>query len=343
MKRTSVIFKNPHKIELRQDSLPSPRQDEVLIQTRMSAISAGTEMLLFRGRFPSKLLADEHIRALAHEFKYPFKYGYASIGQVLEIGPSVPENLLNRNVFCFHPHESHYTAKQDQLINIPADIDLLDALFLPNTETAVNFLMDGQPVIGEAVVVFGQGVVGLLTTALLATLPLSALVTLDKFPARRKKSLEVGAHFALDPEASDLTDALAAALDSGYGENSADLAYELSGNPAALNQAIASAGFGARIVIGSWYGTRKTELNLGARFHRKRINLISSQVSTLSPKFSGRWSKARRLNVAWDMIRRLKPADFITHRFDIQQVKDAYELLNDRPQDAIQVILTYDQ
>ena len=320
MKRTSVIFKGPHEIGLQQDVLPSPQKDEVLIQTRFSAISAGSEILVFRGQISSKLPADEKIRALKHEFKYPFKYGYASIGRILAVGPEVPESLLNRNVFCFNPHESHYTAHQDQLIAIPEDIDLPDALFLPNMETAVNFLMDGRPVIGEVVVVFGQGVVGLLTTALLAMLPLRKLVTLDKFPVRRNKSLDLGAHITLDPNDTNLTEIMAAALKSENDENRADLVYELSGNPGALNQAITTAGFGSRIVIGSWYGDKKAELILGVRFHRKRIHLISSQVSTLSPKFTGRWSKARRLDVAWDMIRRLKPASFITHRFDIQQI-----------------------
>jgi threonine dehydrogenase-like Zn-dependent dehydrogenase len=42
------------------------------------------------------------------------------------------------------------------------------------------------------------------------------------------------------------------------------------------------------------------------------------------------------------MIRRLKPAGFVTHRFDIQRAREAYELLDKRPQEAIQVVLTYD-
>ena len=342
MKRTSVIFKNPHEIELMQEALPSPRKNEVLIQTRMSAISAGTEMLVFRGQIPSKLPADENIRALNHTFEYPLKYGYASIGEVVAIGPAAPQSLLNQDVFCFNPHESHYTARPDQLVTIPEDIDLLDALFLPNMETAVNFLMDGRPVFGEVVIVIGLGVVGLLTTALLTMLPLKKLITLDIFPVRRNKSLGLGADITLDPNDTNMTETLAAVLKSNNDEKWADLVYELSGDPKALNQAITSAGFGSRIIIGSWYGNKKTELNLGARFHRKRIQLISSQVSTLSPKFTGRWSKERRLKVAWDMIRRLNPASFITHRFNIQQAKDAYELLDTRPQEAVQVILTYD-
>jgi 2-desacetyl-2-hydroxyethyl bacteriochlorophyllide A dehydrogenase len=342
MNCTSVIFKNPYEIELLQGSLPSPRSGEVLIKTHLSAISSGTEMLVYRGQFPPKLPVDKNITKLAHEFRYPLKYGYTTIGRVVETGPTVSKNWLDRMVFCFHPHESHFVARQDQLIPVPADIDPEDALFLPNMESAVNFLMDGRPIIGEAVVVFGQGVVGLLATAQLATLPVSCLVTLDKWSLRRKKSLAVGAHFTWDPAAPDLQDELAAICESRSGNKNADLIYELSGNPAALNQAVDIAGFGTRIVIGSWYGTKKATLDLGAGFHRNRIRFISSQVSTLAPEFSGRWSKDRRLNVAWEMIRRLKPADFITHRFDIHRAREAYELLNERPAEAIQVVLAYE-
>jgi 2-desacetyl-2-hydroxyethyl bacteriochlorophyllide A dehydrogenase len=342
MNRTSVIFKNPYEIELRRDTLPSSREGEVIIKTHMSAISAGTEMLVYRGQFPPTLPVDDNIKALTHKFEYPLKYGYTSIGHVVETGPGVAKDWLNRMVFCFNPHESHYAARLDQLIPIPADIDPLDALFLPNMETAVNFLMDGRPVIGENVVVFGQGAVGLLTTALLAEFPLHALVSLDHFLIRREKSLKMGAHLTLDPNVSDLQGEMAAVLEAGSGHDNADLIYEISGNPEALNQAVAIAGFGSRIVIGSWYGTKNAKLDMGTGFHRNRIRLISSQVSTLAPEFSGNWSKDRRLNVAWDMIRRLRPAGLVSHHFDCHRVGEAYELLDKRPQEAIQVILTWD-
>ncbi len=342
MNRTSVIFKNPHEVDLLREAVPSLRSGEVLIKTHLSAISPGTEMLVYRGQFPQKLPVDKNIKTLNQDFKYPLKYGYTTIGRVVEKGPAVSDGWLDQMVFCFHPHESHFAAHQDQLIPVPADITPEEALFLPNMESAVNFLMDGRPIVGEAAVVFGQGVVGLLTTAQLATLPLSCLITLDKWPLRRKKSLDVGAHVTLDPAALDLQDKLAAVCDSCSGIENADLIYELSGNPEALNQAVGIAGFDTRIVIGSWYGTKLATLDLGADFHRTRTRLISSQVSTLAPEFSGRWSKGRRLNVAWEMIRRIKPADFITHRFDIHRAGEAYELLDKRPGEAIQVVLTYE-
>ncbi len=73
------------------------------------------------------------------------------------------------------------------------------AVFLPNMETTVNLLLDGQPLLGERIVVFRQGIVGLLTTALLARFPLAQLVTVDRYPLRRQASLDLGAQVSLDP------------------------------------------------------------------------------------------------------------------------------------------------
>lgn len=342
MQRTSVIFKRPYTIELIQSPLPAPGEEEVLVKTRISAISPGTELLVYRGRFPSNLPVDAAIPALARPFEYPLAYGYASVGQVVGVGRKAKEELLSRPVFCFHPHESHFTIPQDQLIPLPDDIDPVDAAFLATMETAVNFLMDGQPVIGEKVVIFGLGIVGLLTTALLARLPLGDLTALDPCALRRENAKVAGVRFVLDSDAADVLDEMRARLKSAAGADGADLVYELSGNPAALNQALAIAGPGSRIVIGSWYGTKKAELDLGGSFHRNRIRLISSQVSTLAPQFSVRWTKNRRLNVALEMIRQLNPGRFVTHRFDVQRAAQAYELLDKRPQEAVQVLLTYE-
>jgi alcohol dehydrogenase len=188
-------------------------------------------------------------------------------------------------------------------------------------------------VIGENVAIFGQGIVGLLSTALLARYPLNRLVTVDSFERRRAESLALGAHGSVAPAAE-----LAAEF---AGSDGPDLLFELSGNPAALDQAIAIAGFDGRIVVGSWYGTKPAQLDLGSRFHRRRIRLSSSQVSTLAPEFGGRWTKARRINVAWQMLRHIGPARLISHRFEVEAAARAYKLLDEAPQQALQVVLSY--
>ncbi|MBW2432366.1 MAG: zinc-binding dehydrogenase [Deltaproteobacteria bacterium] len=341
MKRTTLIFEKPHTVAIKEAPIPAPGAREVLIKTIFSAISAGSELLIYRGQMPSGLPADTTIKALSKPFRYPLKYGYASVGQVVAAGSGVDQQWRGRQVFCFHPHESHYTATTDDIVILPEEIDPKEALFLANMETAVNFLMDGRPAIGERVCVFGQGIVGLLTTALLAQFPLHQLVIFDRYAARRRAALDAGADIALDPDDPASTDVLPYADAPNATAGPADLVYELSGNPQALNQAIQVAGFGGRIVLGSWYGRQKAQLDLGGRFHRNRIQLISSQVSTLSPELSGRWTKKRRIHMAWEMIRRCEPAQFISHQFPLTRAKEAYDLLDKNPDEALQVIFTY--
>jgi 2-desacetyl-2-hydroxyethyl bacteriochlorophyllide A dehydrogenase len=343
MKRQSLVFKAPYEIDIAEESLPRPAAGEVLIQTEFSAVSHGTEMLIYRGWFPTDMAADETIPELRRILQYPLKYGYAVVGDVIDAGSGVDRDLIGRTVFCLHPHESCFIAAVDDVVPVPADIDPLDALFLANMETAVNFIMDGRPVIGEKVVVFGQGVVGLLTTALAACFPLAALLTLDPFKIRRQASRQAGAHRALDPTHAETEQQLIELLVPKGSGGLADLVYELSGNPEALDQAIAATGFNGRIVIGSWYGNKPAAVDLGSRFHRGRIRLISSQVSAISPSLSARWSKQRRFDVAWDMLRRNPPIGFITHRIPFERAAEAYELIDNNPAATIQVVLDYER
>ena len=333
--RKTLYFTAPHKIEICEDVFPVPASDQVLVETILSAISPGTEMLVYRGQFPD-MTVDASIEALAGKFAYPLAYGYACVGRVVEIGKLIDRAWENRLVFAFQPHTSHFVAAPNSLFPIPNSLSLENACFLPNTETAVNLVQDAAPIIGERVLVFGQGVIGLLTAALLAEFPLESLVSADLFPCRRAASVALGAGAALDPNSEDFRAQAGSFLKSG-----ADLTLELSGAPAALNDAIALTAFSGRIVIGSWYGEKRAELNLGGSFHRSRIKLISSQVSTIAPELSARWDKPRRFGVVWNALQRICPEKWITHRFPFEKAADAYHLLDENPQETIQVIFEY--
>jgi len=341
MDRQALYFTAPGQVGLRTETLPAPAFGQVLVQTIISAISPGTELLVYRGLAPADLAKDESITSLAGDFSFPLKYGYAAVGQVLELGRGVAPGWEGRMVFAFHPHESHFLATPDELLRLPAEMTPEDAVFFPNMETAVTFLLDGQPLMGEQVAIFGQGIVGLLLTALLSRWPLSSLVTLDLYPKRRLLSEELGAHVSLDPAAAEAPARLAAGLQGAGPYPGADLSYEISGNPAALDQAITATGFSGRVVIGSWYGLKRSDLNLGGRFHRSRVRIIGSQVSSIAPELTGRWNKARRYHTTWQMLAEVKPARFITQRFPIDQAAQAYALIDRHPEDVIQVILTY--
>lgn len=320
----------------------TPARGQLLVQTLVSAISSGTEMLVYRGQLPTDIQLDENIAALQGDSSYPLKYGYSLVGRVVEVGEGIDPSWINRIVFSFHPHESCFLAALEDLIPVPEGIDLEDAALLPNMETAVNFVMDGRPLIGEQVVVMGQGIVGLLTTSLLARMPLFSLVTFDAFPKRRDASLNLGATASLDPIDSHALPEARILIQGNSDYPGADLTYEISGNPDALDAAVAVTGTTGRVVVGSWYGSKRVSLDLGGRFHRSRIQLISSQVSTIAPEWSARWTKARRFDTAWSMLREVRPSRLVTHRYPLTQATDAYKLLDEHPEEAIQVLFTYD-
>jgi threonine dehydrogenase-like Zn-dependent dehydrogenase len=259
------------------------------------------------------------------------------VGIVRGIGRNVNKDWLDRSVFAFQPHASLFIAKPEALFPVPRSLGPECACFLPNMETAVNLVQDGAPLFGERVLVLGQGVIGLLTASLLAEFPLEALVTADVYERRRNSSSAIGCR-ALDPYSPDFRKQALTFLHQG-----ADLTFELSGQPETLNNALALTGFCGRIVIGSWYGEKRAEIDLGGVFHRSRIKLISSQVSTIAPGLSGRWDKARRFNVVWKALARIKPEKWITHRFPIDAAQAAYRLLDENAQETIQVVIDYSQ
>jgi 2-desacetyl-2-hydroxyethyl bacteriochlorophyllide A dehydrogenase len=332
--RQTVYFTAPGQVEVRQELLPPLSQGQMLVETICSAVSPGTEMLVYRGQFRQGL-ADANDN-LSSNLGYPTPYGYACVGRVVKISKEMRHRWLGRLVFAFQPHTSQFVAKADQLFPLPEGISPETACFLPNMETAVNLVQDAAPILGERALVFGQGIVGLLTAALLKEFPLASLLTCDRYPLRREASLSLGVTAALDPDTSDFRERIKERLPSG-----ADLSIELSGSPSALDDAIALTGFDGRVVVGSWYGEKKVTLDLGGAFHRSRIKLISSQVSTIAPGLRGRWDKARRFEVAWQALRRIQPEKWITQRIPLEEAEKAYRLLNENPQETIQVILQY--
>jgi 2-desacetyl-2-hydroxyethyl bacteriochlorophyllide A dehydrogenase len=339
MKRKIIYFTAPKRVEFREESMPAPGADEVLVETSCSSISAGTEMLVYRGQFPQ---LDNAHDLISSGLKYPTPFGYACVGKIVETGSAVNKDWRDRLVFGFHSHATHFIARIDSLLPAPASLDVEACSFLPNMETAVNLIQDAAPILGERVLVLGQGVVGLMVASLLKEFPLEVLVSSDCYEMRRKASRAIGTNDSFDPAL--LNEKNMGMIDkehqSAYAQ-AFDLTFELSGSPLALDDAIAMTAFNGRILIGSWYGEKRASINLGGAFHRSRIKLISSQVSTIAPELTGRWDKARRFNVAWEALRRIQPQKWITHRFPIEDAKMAYELLDKNPQETIQVLFQY--
>jgi threonine dehydrogenase-like Zn-dependent dehydrogenase len=259
------------------------------------------------------------------------------VGEVVDVGAgaaSMPPPGPGDRVFVFAPHATHHVVERASLWPVPRDVTADDAALFATLETALAVTHDAAPLVGERVVVVGQGVVGLACTALLAHTGPAVLVTVDRLALRRQWSLRLGAtHGAAPGDRAVQRDAL--------GPAGADLVVEASGDPAGLDLALDLAGPEGRVVVASWYGTQEARLALGTAFHRKRLRVISSQVSQVAPALRGRWDKQRRRDAVATWAPRLGLGRLITHRLPLDRAPDAYRLLDEQGGHVLQLVLTY--
>ena len=220
----------PMRGELRETALPRRASDEVRVRTLCGAISRGTESLIWRGAVPTSEY--ERMRAPFQEgsFPWPVKYGYIAVG-IVEAGP--PE-LLNRPVFCLHPHQERFVVPATAVFILPEGMPPERAVLAANMETAINGLWDAAPLIGEHIIVVGAGVVGLLVARLASQIPGTRVQIVDPLDAKVMAAEALGLNCALPGDAA--------------GE--ADLVIHASGSPSGLETALSLAGFEAIVPCG---------------------------------------------------------------------------------------------
>ena len=330
----AVWFTAPGVVEIRQEPARRPERGEIAIRALASGISQGTELLVLRGQVPVDLELD--LPTLEGSFSFPIKFGYASVGLVTECGPGAmlfePGNL----VFVHHPHQTEFVVSEESAVLLPSDMNPERGTLLANLETALNVLLDAHPRLGERVVIFGQGVVGLLVSALFRRAGVYGIATVEPSATRARVSASMGADRVFSPDAA-LPEKV---LDWTAGVG-ADLVIEASGSESALNQAIDCVAFQGTVVAVSWYGTKPVELDLGRAFHRRRVRIISSQVGSIDPALEPRWNRRRRLQVAVSLLADMDVTPLISHRVPFAHARDAYELLLSGRTDTLQVVLTH--
>lgn len=285
----------PRQAELRSESLPLPAADEVVVRTRYSAISRGTETLVYAGAVPHSEYARMRAPFQAGSLPGAVKHGYANVG-VVERGP---DEWLGRSVFCLYPHQTRFVVPADAVLPIPADVPAARAVLAANMETAVNALWDAAPRVGDRISVVGAGVIGSLVAGLCAELPGVDVELIDTNADRATVASALGVLFSAPERAS----------------GGRDIVFHASATDAGLNTALSLAGREAEVMELSWFGTRVPSAALGGAFHSQRLTLRASQVGTVAPARAARWSHRRRLALALDLC-----AD---DRFDVLFAEDA--------------------
>jgi len=308
-------IQSPGRGEIRQAALGELLDGEVLVKARYSGISRGTEALVFGGHVPVSQYDEMRAPFQEGEFPGPVKYGYSSVGEVVE-GPA---EWHGRTVFCLFPHQDRYRVPVGAVALVPADVPAGRAVLAANMETAVNVAWDARPAVGDRIVVVGGGVVGLLVAWLCQQMAGVELTVVDPNSTRVAVADALGVRCVTEPP----------------GDTEADVVIHASGRPEGLVTALSLAGTEATIVEASWYGAREVPLPLGERFHARRLTLRSSQVGRLSPAQVPRWTHGRRLALALTLLRATELDVLISGESHFTELPTVMEVLTREPGDTL--------
>lgn len=312
----------PGRGEIREELVGPAGANDVLVRTRYSGISRGSESLVFKGQVPPNQYASMRAPYQAGEFPGPLKYGYMNVG-VVEQGPS---ELRGRSVFCLYPHQTAYVVPASAVVPLPEGLPESRAVLTANVETAVNTLWDAGPRVGDRIAVIGAGVTGTAVALLASQLPGTRVELIDIDPRRAALAARLGLHFRLPDDAS----------------TEADLVFHASASEAGLELALRLAGLEAEIIEMSWFGDRRIALPLGEAFHSRRLSIRASQVGQVAPARRARWPHKRRLALALDLLRDERFDALIDGECRFEELPQTLAQLADKPDGALCRRVRYD-
>lgn len=304
--------------------MPSFATGTVLVQGIASGVSQGTEMLLFGGEGLDPF--DPSLSNYAAS-RYPCRYGYAWVGEVIERAADLASPAIGTRVFALAPHGDLHMLPVNQVRVLDSSIPAVRAVLAANLETAVNCVWDSGMSIGDHVNIFGAGVVGLLIAWLSIKAGADVLIV-EKSERRRTFANRLGIATTAAPDASNsLPDA--------------DVVIEATGQPATLAAAIDSTAREGRVIVVSNYGGRSHPLNLGDHFHRRRLTIRSSQVSSIPAERGPRWTFDRRFELVKRLLADTWLDALLDNRVDFDDAPAVYAHLQARPDEHLQTVFVY--
>ncbi|MEU9212727.1 zinc-binding alcohol dehydrogenase [Streptomyces sp. NPDC048415] len=344
-----VQFTGPRQVEVAEHVRAELPPGHLRVRTRYSGISAGTELTAYRGTNPYLTRTWDSDARLFREgaagIQYPVAgWGYSEVGEVVEVSPDLADApglpLPGDLVWGIWGHRSEGIVPAERMIGhtLPTGLEPLAGAFARVGAIAYNAVLAGDIHLGEDVAVFGQGVIGLLTTRL-AQLNGARVTAVDALDGRLETAKQYGAHHTLNAR----TDAVAERIREATAGRGADLAIEISGAYPALHEALRSVAVAGRVVASGFYQGDGIGLRLGDEFHHNRVQLICSQIGGVPPQLSGRWSVERLQQTFLRLVaeEQVDVTALVSHVIPAADAADAYVLLDERPAEALQVVLEF--
>lgn len=322
-----VLFVERGLVRLESCPVPVPGPGQVLIRTRVSLISPGTERAWLLG-LPNTPAT------------YPQRAGYSNIGQVVACGPETTGWQPGQRVASPAPHARLVVMDAARCVPVPDGLADEEAVFFNLGSIAAQGVRKARIELGEPVAVLGAGLIGLLALQLSRLSGALPALSIDQNTHRLEFARQVGADAVLTPN-HDLEEQLAVLCD-GPG---AAAVIEATGHPQAILTALALARpFGRVVLLGSTRG-ETDHVNFYRDVHKKGLSLIGAHDSARPGHDSAPqwWTRRDDQHAVLKFMAagRLQVLPLITHRFSWDEAEQAYDLLIHWNLDALGILLKW--
>lgn len=343
----SLVLTAPRRLEFTETEPRPLAEGEVRLRSLISGISHGTELALYRGTAPFASKSFDPALRVFVPGAIPdgaTRLGYDMVGEAIET--RVDGVGVGDLIHAGAPHQEESIIRLDRddgypPVRLPAG-RIERGLFVSLASVALQAVHDARIKVGDAVVVSGAGVIGLLTSQLARLNGADPVIVVEPQEQRRRLALELGATEAVDPGGADVP--VGQTVKQLLGGAGADTAIETSGSYPGLQGAIASVGVGGTVVSAGYYQGGGAELRLGEEWHHNRPTMVSSMGLWGCPhRDHPLWYRKRMMRTVVALIYsdRLVVEPLLTDTVPFEDAPQAYRRLDDDPGSALKIGLTY--
>ncbi|MDP6422607.1 MAG: zinc-binding dehydrogenase [SAR202 cluster bacterium] len=312
------------QIRCEEIPIPDPEPGKVLVKTTLASICGSDLHIVYMGWN-------------VHEFPLPHGYpGHEGVGEVVDGGGTGFEPgelvLTAPNIWGSKCFAGYQLIDPQFLLRLPTDTPQTHLLMAQQLGTVVFGCRRLPSLVGKTVVVVGQGSVGLFHDFMLRRIGAHKIIAIEPVPERLAHGRRMGVDEAIDVTGQRATDAV---MDLTNGEG-ADLVIEGVGSVETLNQTLQLVKPLGRVAVFGLPPTMDRVPFDWDTFFRKRLDLhtvFGAQDEPGLPAFQ----------LAVDFIRNgeIDMEPFVTHRYDVNQVQDAFDLATAKEEGALKVSLTF--
>jgi len=334
-----MVLKAPREIELDEVPVPQPSSGQVLVRISHSGL-CGTDLKIYKGAIPAQ---------------YPLIMGHEMIGEMVEgdlpAGMRAGDRVIIDPVLycgsCFHCRHgqtslcpnggligretnggfAQYVAvPATNIFPLPASVDGRTAPLIQVATTCLHGQRLLPPFEGESVAVIGLGVSGQLHVQLAKARGARQVIGMSRSPFKNEMARRLGADLVIEAGESALTQLLDATEGRG-----ADIVIETTGVIASLADAIQMVRFGGRILMFGILSETTGALPL-YQLYFKELTLHNTRAAN-GPDFPA----------TIDLVERgaLKLDPLITHRMPLEKLETALEMVGDRMDSRLKIILDH--